>query len=236
MDLVQCAGCRKRVKRSTRSKRTFCSRACYEGSKAGQGNPNWRARDLARVCPQCQQPFEDRGYAGKKFCSRDCKALAQRRDLTTDQAVEIIEAFLSSGLPFYAFAKREGQVEFKFRERLKAAAPVEFEAAIEKRRLGWDVVYRTGIGFERSIRARLIARGYVCMVAPRSMGPADLMAARAGRILLIQCKAGAGRIKRKEREALIACAMQAGGEAIVATPPDKFWVCRAAEKLERLEL
>jgi len=129
-----------------------------------------------------------------------------------DKARSVIDEFSESGLPLYEFAASFGMSEVNLRKRLTQSAPEAYEAAMEARR----EVYRVGRKFEYDVRKYLVSLGYVCMVSPRSLGPADLMAAKRGTILLIQCKS-AGRIRAAERQSLWQCAHAAGGIPVVAT-------------------
>lgn len=58
--------------------------------------------------------------------------------------------------------------------------------------------------------------GYIVMPSPRSLGAADLLAVKAGEILLVQCKLY-GTLPKSERIALEKMSKKAGGIAILAT-------------------
>ena len=70
---------------------------------------------------------------------------------------------------------------------------------------------------ERKVKAQLEGEGWLVVKAGGSLGAADLLACRAGRIMLVQVKAG-GRsdyehFPPEEREQLRDAARRAGGEA-----------------------
>ena len=238
MPIVKCDGCGAGFGKppSAVSRQNFCSRECRDLGRRGESNPNWKGGLKQALCPGpgCGKPFEDAGYTGKKFCSRGCAHRSFTRKRSEADALSLIREFTESAVPFYEFARAKGLSEFTLRKRLKEVAPDDFEAAMERRRVDWDEVYRTGRKFEYETRRALVALRYVCMVSPRSLGPADLMAARAGVLLLIQCKSGSGRIRKSEKAALMKCAEDAGGIPIVATPGPTFWRC-LGRKTERYE-
>ena len=74
---------------------------------------------------------------------------------------------------------------------------------------------RRGDYFERRTMAAFRAQGWLVIRSAGSYGPADLWAARSGRLLLISCKLD-GKLPKREREALLDAADGAGADAVLA--------------------
>ena len=64
--------------------------------------------------------------------------------------------------------------------------------------------YARGAAAERRAKLELEGVGYLVVRAAGSKGPVDLIALRAGQILLLQIKTGAARISRQDRQTLAA--------------------------------
>lgn len=202
---------RARVEKAVRH---FCSAECCRKCRAGSGNPKWKGGQPEVNCLQCGKLFR-KAPGVEKFCSVACKNKSLRRQLTTAEALRIINDFRKSGLSFFAFSNEIGVSESQLRKRLMSVVPDDFRASTEASRLKWSEVYRRGRNFEYRVRRHLMSIGYICMVSPRSQGAADLLAVRQGEILLVQCKMGC-RVRRSERLRLIEMSEHAHGRAIVA--------------------
>ncbi|MBA4019151.1 MAG: hypothetical protein C0483_18450 [Pirellula sp.] len=224
-----------------RTKRHFCSRDCYHSSKDAESNPKWRGGKKRARCPCCNRTFRFYGNTPQTYCSQQCVSdarVARNNQIwTVDYARQLLSDFRRSGLQFYRFAASLGWTEDGLRKRIQSVARDEFAEAVEETRLSWHEIYRRGRSFEYEVRRLLINREYVCMMSPRSEGPADLLAVKNGDILLIQCKCY-GTLKKKERVQLIELARQAKGRAIVAskeTGSPTFWEFRP-DKFYRQEV
>jgi Holliday junction resolvase/DNA-directed RNA polymerase subunit RPC12/RpoP len=200
---------------AAKAKRHFCTRECQIACRSGADNPKWRGGVRSGLCIQCGNPFEDKSYTGQRFCSPQCRHKSLLKLLTEAEALAIIDAFRESGLTFADFAVSRDVSESALRIQLKRVVPDDLSAATESSRLKWHEVYRRGHNFELKVRRRLIELGYICMVSPRSMGPADLLAVKAGEILLVQCK-HYGVLPKRERQPLLDLAVKAGGRPILA--------------------
>ena len=123
------------------------------------------------------------------------------------------EKYLKSGRPL-----RELQIDgaphyATMGRRFRDYFPVEYEDAVEAKS---GKGYQIGRAFEYRCRDALRARGYVVFRSPRSLSAADLVALRAGTILMIQCKTRRDSMTKKERLELLAMARAAGGRAVFA--------------------
>lgn len=78
--------------------------------------------------------------------------------------------------------------------------------------------YARGANFERRIMADLDLNGYFTMRASGSHGIADVVAIKAGEILLVQCKI-TGTISPADRVALLDLATRAGAVPLIAYRP-----------------
>jgi Holliday junction resolvase len=74
---------------------------------------------------------------------------------------------------------------------------------------------RRGLRFEREVKNLLKAMDYIAIRSAASREVADVVAIKWGCAWLIQCKES-GRLSKKEREALITAARQAGVTPILA--------------------
>lgn len=202
--------------RLKRGRRHFCNIDCYNRAKKQNGNPKWKGGPFIGHCQICGGAYASQ-FPSQKYCSVKCaqKGLI-KKPLSVEKAVEIIAEFRKSGLAVAAFCKRSGFSESYFRKRIGRIAPDDFARATEASHLQWNEVYRRGRNFEYAVRRELTSSGYVCMVSPGSMGPADLLAVKAGRIFLIQCKISDGSLRRSEKNALLKLANEAGGAPILA--------------------
>lgn len=198
-----------------KSKRHYCSAECQRGDRRSESNPNWRGGGTATTCRWCGHSFTYFGKKPQKTCSRECRAKAATVTHDTSDVCALFSRFVDSGLPLYQFTSVCGKSESWLRRQWTLHCPDSFEAYMERKRLSWDDVYNKGRRFEYAVRRDLQKRGYVCMVSPRSLGPADLMAAKSGVVLLVQCK-HAGRIRREERVALYKLCAIAGAIPVVA--------------------
>lgn len=79
--------------------------------------------------------------------------------------------------------------------------------------------YSRGYAFERQVAADLESDGYWTCQARGSHGLADVVAIKAGEIVLVQCKLGA--IGHGEWNALRALAVELGAVAVVADRPER---------------
>jgi Holliday junction resolvase len=75
---------------------------------------------------------------------------------------------------------------------------------------------RAGAYFERRVSASLTSDGYLVMRSAGSRGAVDLIALKAGEVLLVQCKIN-GRLDTEAWNALRRIAMQAGAIALMAS-------------------
>ena len=84
--------------------------------------------------------------------------------------------------------------------------------------------YQRGRAFEYRTRNKLLERGAVyVMRAAQSKGAADLIAlwptsSLVGRVWIVQCKRGVGRISPAEREVLLDIAWKTGAYPVQALP------------------
>ena len=63
--------------------------------------------------------------------------------------------------------------------------------------------YQRGYNFEYRCRKELESKGFFVVRSAGSKGPADLVAIREGKVLLVQCKLDEGLINAKERDKLL---------------------------------
>jgi Holliday junction resolvase len=80
-------------------------------------------------------------------------------------------------------------------------------------------MYRKGVRAEKKVAALLRAEGYKIMESRGSHGPADLVAIKAGQILVIQVKAGTAQLRDEWWNPLYEHATEAGALAIIAETP-----------------
>jgi Holliday junction resolvase len=80
--------------------------------------------------------------------------------------------------------------------------------------------YRRGAEFERRVADALRLDGYLVYRSAGSHGEADLVALKAGEVLLVQCKlAGPGGVRPAEWNVLFNVARHAGAVALIAHKP-----------------
>ncbi len=80
--------------------------------------------------------------------------------------------------------------------------------------------YRRGADFERRVAEHLTTDGYLVLRAAGSHGHADLVALKAGQVLLVQCKLGGpGAVPPAEWNGLYMAAMTVGALPLVASRP-----------------
>ncbi|HYJ33767.1 MAG TPA: Holliday junction resolvase [Candidatus Binatia bacterium] len=100
--------------------------------------------------------------------------------------------------------------------------------------------YARGAYFERTVAAALTGDGYVVYRAAGSHGKADLVALKAGEVLLVQCKLpGPGGVPPGEWNALYEVAVRVGALPIVAYRPGRSGVAylrMTGPKLRRTRL
>jgi Holliday junction resolvase len=80
--------------------------------------------------------------------------------------------------------------------------------------------YHNGYVFERKVAADLTGDGYYCVQARGSHGVADVVALKAGQVLLVQCKTN-GDLPPGEWNALFEHAASAGAVPLLAWRPDR---------------
>lgn len=76
--------------------------------------------------------------------------------------------------------------------------------------------YARGAAFERRVLVDLQALGFVAVRSAGSHSPVDVVAARGGLLLLVQCKTD-GRCDPEDWNAVVAAAEQAGGVPLLAS-------------------
>lgn len=81
--------------------------------------------------------------------------------------------------------------------------------------------YDRGVRLERAVRHSLESDGYEVIRSAGSKTKVDLIAIKAGELLLIQCKAGTGVVSPAERASLVSTASKVGACPIVVTKADR---------------
>lgn len=218
---LRCMSCKVAFKRwlppsfRNKSGRYYCSIKCLSG-RTGIFNANWKGTAITRICIICGNLFSN--YDKRdivKCCSIECRNKSFEKTLNPEEALIVIKELRESPLTLSEFSKTKGMHYKHFSKLLKLLQPAEYEEAMEHKRLTWDQIYRAGRLFEFEVRKDLIKHGYIVMISPRSLGPADLMAAKSGRLLLVQCKLH-GKLLPKDRKSLRAASNKAGGLSIFA--------------------
>lgn len=227
-------------------KNKFCSLNCYNKFKKGKGNPNWKGHERERQCHYCKKKFkiiETPSVIKRKegkYCSRKCQYEGLKKRLSKQRARKILNELKHSNFNLPDFAKQKGTTERILKRMLTEHFPDEYETTQEIRRLRKDEWYRKGRAFERETRIFLQKYGYLVMPSPRSAGPADLLAVKMGKILLVQCKLY-GQLRKEERLALNKLSEKTGGIPILATKDrrDKeilFWLVLNKKNREKFKL
>jgi Holliday junction resolvase len=88
--------------------------------------------------------------------------------------------------------------------------------------------YNKGRAFEYRVQRDLESRGWWTIRSAGSKGPADIVAIKGGKVLLVQCKANAERYKR-EGLLLAALARSIGAHALIARRVRRKLVYEAAD-------
>ena len=218
---VECHHCGKEfnvyLSKIKRYKRLFCSRKCYNFGKRGAGNPNWRGKTAFGICETCGKEFTfplEKTRLGK-YCSPECKWVGSTKRFTQEEAYTLLGELNESPKTLPEFA-RSYEISVDVLKRcLREHYAEKYETVMENRKVRFVETYRRGRAFEKRTQNFLLGLGYIVMPSPRSMGPADLLAVRKKKILLVQCKLD-GRLRRKGRENLLDMAMQAGGTPLIA--------------------
>lgn len=93
--------------------------------------------------------------------------------------------------------------------------------------------YKNGTKLEYDVLTFLRANGYLCTRSPGSKGPYDVVAIKAGEVLLIQCKRSSPYLEPAARDAMLALARQ-----YRATPLSAYYFKegRAARTVRFLEV
>lgn len=109
--------------------------------------------------------------------------------LTDAELEAICEQFLRQSLTLAAWCRSTGYDDEALRRNVKKRLPGLWEQVSEKgRSSGKNRLYKNGRAFEYRIRDRLKSAGYFAMRSPGSVGPFDVLALRAGEIVMVECK------------------------------------------------
>jgi len=103
------------------SKKNYCSRECYNKSRIGDNNPNWKGGLVTLYCENCGKPFKVKPYlVGKrKCCSRECQAELNKSKFAGENNPnykgKIAKVCPQCGKTFYVFPSRySGKKEKKY--------------------------------------------------------------------------------------------------------------------------
>jgi Holliday junction resolvase len=80
--------------------------------------------------------------------------------------------------------------------------------------------YRNGYEFERTVAGDLSDDGYLVIRSGGSHGAADLVALKAGQVILVQCKSN-GTISPADWNELLSTAVRVGAVALLALRPSR---------------
>lgn len=221
----------------------FCSARCYGATKSGSGNPNWRNRTTIEACEICGKQFTFRRSPNTpatwgKYCSVKCMGVTvgnrMRKSLTEEEARSALIALERSPLLLDQFGPVVYGIKGQTLSRLiRKHLPAEWDAVIDNRKAARNKWYKIGRSYEYRVRELLRSRGFIVTRSPRSAGVFDLMACRAGQILLVQCKKSRSFGSARERTGLIIAARTAGATPLLSGPGNKrritFWEAGVGE-------
>jgi len=180
-----------------------------------------RYRDEGRLQDLADEMGRDKttlcGRAGKLgLTDPSCVRLNLRtwKGMSRSDARMWMDRFKESGQPLGEFCAKEGIGEVGFWMTMTRHFADEYDKAVEA---NWssDTLYAVGREFEYATMEDLRTRGYSVMRAKRSKGPADVVGAKGGATLFIQCK-NHGYMGVAEWNILFALSAKVGAAPILA--------------------
>lgn len=151
-------------------------------------------------------------YRHKKLYACVWKGMAE------SDAAKIFFEFKRSTLGVGQFCKKKKYDDLGFSKTMKRWFPDEWEHVVESKQPRQSL-YRLGRTVEYNVRDHLISCGYpIALRSPRSGGPADIVALRTGKQLLVQCKRSL-QISVREWNSLFDLAVSVGAVPVLAGRP-----------------
>lgn len=126
----------------------------------------------------------------------------------------IWQDFKRSDLGLGEYCRSKGIDDLGFWQAMSNAFPEEYECVIELKKLNYKL-YRIGRRFEHQVANDLRGKGYMVYPSPGSRTPADLVAAKVGSLIFIQCRV-IGYVCQDEWNALLELASSVSGMAVIA--------------------